>query len=495
MKFKSFSLGLLVVAVITGCGGSGGASVNETIIVKVGPTPPPEPVPEPEPEPEPEPVLEPGVDFRTFLLSSTSVQMLPVEDNPFQNGHFYFPIDTVTDEVDVLTVVTDYFGIPYEIFAEGAEVPESHPWTIEILKLIERAQASGQPLMLQLGLVREGMVGRAVDDDGELKVDLTWAPVCYDFSLPETVEIGDAYVNYAKWMASHFKPTHVVNFTEANLYYAECGRAGPAWDNLVAIQRRAYDAIKEVVPEATVFASFHLETLYDKRLDGWDEEQFQDITKMNSDVFGMATYPFGLRKEDGQFLTPYDLPADYLSRVRTQHPEMERLLISETGWNSASIAVGDPDECIENLPYSDHTFAADYLEFVFNAAYNEKFELVNWFSFRDSIPEFVLSTCFARSDFTDPDDDACMGDFWCRAINFAKDTVDIPGTPQLFSEVLQKAFGAMGLREYDGTPKPMMMDRWLKEFNLPVDDPYAEFEDDPEAPAEDDSEAPAEDDA
>ncbi|MDZ7784555.1 MAG: hypothetical protein U5K56_16990 [Halioglobus sp.] len=51
------------------------------------------------------------------------------------------------------------------------------------------------------------MVGDAIlDEEGELLADSTWAPSCFDFSTPEGEEIGDAYVNYAAWMAEVFQP-------------------------------------------------------------------------------------------------------------------------------------------------------------------------------------------------------------------------------------------------------------------------------------------------
>ncbi|MDZ7784554.1 MAG: hypothetical protein U5K56_16985 [Halioglobus sp.] len=58
------------------------------------------------------------------------------------------------------------------------------------------------------------------------------------------------------------------------------------------------------------------------------------------------------------------------------------------------------------------------------------------------------------------ENDACQGDFWCQAVNRAKNTVSIPGAPVLFSEVVLKAFGAMGLLDYDGNSRNLSLDLW-----------------------------------
>jgi hypothetical protein len=396
--------------------------------------------------------------------------MRPIENRPLSNGTPENPINSIANDVDYIKIVADYFGIPYEEFSKSTEMPEGHPWTAVARQLAAEAQATERPILLQLGFGRQGMVGRAVDDDGELKVDLTWAPTCFDLSLPENTVIGDAYVNYAVWMVREFKPAYVVNFAEANIFYSECGGAGPAWDALVETQRRAYDAIKNFDPTIIVFASFNLEGLYGDTLDGWNEDQYQALAAMQYDTFAMATYPFGLRLEDGSFVTPYDLPSDYLSRVFTFHPDEKRLSIVETGWNNVSISAGDPDNCFENFPYSDQTLAADYLEFVLNSAVVNQFFLLTWFSSIDVLPQNVVGTCYVRTDGTDPENDACNQDFWCLAVNQAKNIATIPGSESIFSEVVLKAFGTMGLREYDGSSRSVIFDRWRQMLALPLQD-------------------------
>lgn len=462
INIMRFIVSFALVLALAACGGGGGSvDVSETINFEGGGSGNPgQPV---------EPPRNPGEDFRVFRMGAGTVQFLPIENRPLRNGNEDFAIESVRDDLDVITLVADYIGVPFDLFADGMDIPEDHPWTIEARKLIERAQAADKPLLLQLGLVRRAMVGRAIDVDGELEVDLTWAPSCFDFSEAPALAAGEAYIHYATWLSRELQPLYVVNFSEANLYYTNCGRSGAAWDNLVDIQRRAYDSIKAVAPDAIVFSSVALEGLYDDTLDGWDEEQYQDITRMAYDTFAIASYPFGIRKEGGEFVTPYDLPSDYFSRVRDRHPEEKRISISETGWNNVSLAVGDEEVCLDGFPYSESMFVVDYMDFVLNSAHELEFDLLNWFSFRDTMPAEVVSTCYPRTDGSDIENDACMGDFFCQAVNQAKNVVDIPGQADVFSEVVLKAFGAMGLKEYYGDSRDMLFDLWRKNFELPLE--------------------------
>ena len=326
-------------------------------------------------------------------------------------------------------------------------------------QLATEVAATGKPVLLELGLVRTGMVARAVDENGELRIDGSWAPVCYDFTQAEAANIGQAYINYAVWMANKFNPKYLVNFIEANLYYADCGGPTPSWDVLVAIQKSAYDAIKAARPQTTVFPSIHIETLYAYQLDGWEQEQYDAISALNRDLIGISSYPFGITDELGVPITPYDLPADYLVRIKLRHPE-ESLAIAETGWNNSSISIGDTQNCIRDFPYSQESFARDYLTLVFASAYFAEFQVVNWWSMADSLGNDVQSTCYVRefAPYT-----ACAGDPWCVVVNFIKD-VSFEGNSELFSELVQKAFGGMGLKRYDGSERTEIMQIWRDEL-------------------------------
>jgi hypothetical protein len=75
-----------------------------------------------------------------------------------------------------------------------------------------------------------------------------------------------------------------------------------------------------------------------------------------------------------------------------------------------------------------------------------------------------MSTCFPKAP--PPDYTACGNDPWCRAINSDKFFLP-PGGTDGFAEIIFKAFGAMGLRDYSGNPKPDVYDLWTRFLALP----------------------------
>jgi len=403
---------------------------------------------------------------RPFLMASTGVQMVPLSPVPYKNGHAGFPLEEVAADVDLLTLWPEYLGIPYDVFALGPHIDPAHPWAVKMLQMAAEAESTGKPILLQLGFVRTGMVAWAYDVNGELTVVDGWGGVCFDFTSPEAAVVADGFVNYAVWMAQTFQPAYLVNFIEANLYYHDCGGQSASWDALVVIQNRTYDAVKQVNSALPVFPSIKLESLYGHQLDGWIEHEYQAVTALRRDLFAVSVYPFGVFVPgEGRLANPYDLPIDYLVRVMLRHPE-EKLAIAETGWNNASISIGDTDQCIQNFPYSEESWVRDYLSFVFGSAHYGEFEFVNWWSMRDSMSHIAQQTCYVRDALPYP---ACGSDPWCLVMNYVKDFTFEGGSP-LFSELVQKAFGSFGLKTYDGVERTAIMADWRAQRALPIVD-------------------------
>lgn len=396
-------------------------------------------------------------------MATTAVQLIPLSAEPYRNGSASFPLSEVAADVDVITLWPEYFGIPFPEFSAGSNIDPAHPWTVRMNQLVAEVAATGKPVMLELGFVRTGMVALAQDNNGSLQLIEGWGGVCYDFTSAAAEAIGDGFVNYATWMAQTFQPEYMVNFIEANLYYHDCGGDTASWQALVDIQQRAYTAIKAVNSSIIVFPSIKLESLYGQQMDGWNETEYQAITALSRDRFGMSSYPFGVMLPEGRLATPYDLPMDYLVRTKLRHPE-EELAIAETGWNNVSINIGTDQQCIQGLPYSEENFVVDYLGFVLASAHYFNFEIVNWWSMRDSIQHNVLSTCYVRDSAPYA---ACADDAWCMVINYVKD-VTFEGHSELFSELVQKAFGSMGLKTYGGTERGPLMQRWRQELAQPL---------------------------
>ena len=405
---------------------------------------------------------------RPFLMATTAVQMQPFSNPPYSNSNANFPFSEVAADTDMITLWPEYLGIPFDIFALGPTIDPNHPWAQAMTQLAAEASAPGKPILLELGFVRTSVVAWASEVNGELVVQDSWGAVCYNFMSAEGQTVLDGYVNYVQWMAQTFSPAYLVNFIEANLYYADCGGATPSWNALVDAQNRAYDAVKAIDPDLPVLPSLKLETLYVQQLNGFIESQYQAMRALKRDFFGISVYPFGVAVPGaGRLATPYDLPLDYLVRVSQRHPDEKPLVIAETGWNNASISLGDTSFCLQNFPHSEESWVRDYMSLVFASAHFGDFEFVNWWSMRDSMSAQAQSICYVRDSWPYA---ACAGDQWCTVMNFVKDNT-FEGTAALFSELVQKAFGSFGMRTYNGQERPVLMQRWRQERSLPLAPP------------------------
>jgi len=101
--------------------------------------------------------------------------------------------------------------------------------------------------------------------------------------------------------------------------------------------------------------------------------------------------------------------------------------------------------CTTVMPSSEAA-AASYLQFVVQQANIYKMPFVVWWSNRDLIPEDFMTSC--------PCNDPGDSQLFCSWVNRWK------WMPYYFfvQQLSLKVSGTMGLREYDGTPKTMLMD-------------------------------------
>jgi hypothetical protein len=398
---------------------------------------------------------------RPYYMSATASQAVANQTPLYQQNTSAFPMSALAQDVDVISVFTEHLGFPVDLFLTSAPPPATHPWTVEITKLATATKAPGKPIMLQFALMRDSPVARAYALNGELKLDRTWLPRCYDMS---TDAIGGliqkAYVNYVRWVTLLFAPKYVVAMAEINLYYGCFPRDSNAWRAMVTVERNAYDAVKAIYPNVPAFPSFNLEMLYNNSAFGFDTDQYNAMSDLKRDRFGISAFPQGLPASNG-VTNPYQLPQDYLSRVKDRNPQEKRMLITETGWNSQSIAVHYLGHCVPTVTLSDPSFTYVYLVYVLYYAWLNNFEVVTWWSDRDLIPATAMNTCYPA---TSPA--GCNGDLWCLSV-LQMEAEFQPYWPTANSELVFKAFGTMGLRDYAGDPKPGTMELWQQIRTIP----------------------------
>lgn len=377
---------------------------------------------------------------RPFQLGSTGVSLMLGEDPLY--GQTELP---ALDDVDVVVIHEDYLGVPWEAFAAGEPPPAA--WVEAIDVMADNARASGKPVLLSVALVNQGrthLAHRASEVDGELIVETGWSGECYDFGTATDADaLRRAYVAYVRWMVDRFEPTWLNHAPEVNLF-AACG-AGP-WASLVEVANETYEAVKADRPDLVVFPSFQVEHLrglpdeacFDGESRGACETRHLDeIGGLRRDRFAVSTYPYS------EWTDPRNVPEDHVSGLV---PAGETLVFAETGWISERIRARDGEVC-RTLVRASPERAGAWLGRVLETADEVDADLVVWWSDRDLLDQGVSESCPC-----DPASGHCETLEVFRGA-FGEDNA-------VFGELVYKAYGTMGLRHADGSPKEELLTCW-----------------------------------
>jgi hypothetical protein len=354
-------------------------------------------------------------------------------------------------------------GIPLDDFYRVNSLPATHPWNIQMRALADAVNSTGKPVMLQLVLTRDRAVGKVSISNGKIVMDKGWANGCIDFSAPANANLRTSFVNYMVYMVRLFRPKYLVLMVEVNLYWVYCGGSTANWDRLVAIQRNAFDVARNISPDTVVFPSFKLEDIYNQSTTGYDSAHWAAMAQLKKQRIGIASYPYALRRSNGSFISPYDLPLDYFSRIRDRNPKEPPIVITETGWNSTGLTFGDTTTCYRDYIYSNESFAVAYMNLLFYSAAARGIAGITWWSHRDLITTTAMGSCYPAA--TGPSFSACNGEPWCRAINAMK--TETPEWTPLFAELVFKVFGTMGLQTYEGSPRSQLTNAWNVQKRVP----------------------------
>jgi hypothetical protein len=401
----------------------------------------------------------PSAATRSYLLSATAVQAVAGGQPFYQYTPAGFSAAALAADTDVVTVFVEHYGLPWDDFAAAATPPDVHPWTQAMRRFADAARATGKPVALQLLLSRDRLAAHARAQGAELVIDSDWQPPCFDFAAgSDGPRYRQAFRRYVAWMVELFEPAYLVHAVEISTYRRVCG-AGASWQSLVDTANEAFDAAKALRPAMPVFPSFVLGDVYGNDAAGYDAAFFAQFDGLRRDRLGLSVYAQGLRGA-----VAGALPTDFFSRIRQQRPTEPRIVITETGWNSDDLRIGTPAQCTTALASSEAA-ALDYLHQLLVRAQADGIELVTWWSTRDLLPVAVMTACHPTAIATTvPPFAACDTDPWCPAVNVFR-ALD-PDDPTA-GEIVFKAFGTMGLRRYDGTPKAALLQRWEAARALP----------------------------
>ena len=356
----------------------------------------------------------------------------------------------LADDVDVVAVHQEFYGVPWEALLNNTEPPPE--WMAKMQTLAQHAHAVSERVFLSISMLngsRNSLAARTTIEAGQVKSQDNWAANCYDFaSAADGAQLREAYLRYVERMVELFAPRYLNLAIEVNLFLEKCPDAAAG---VVDVANAAYARAKALDPTLLAFPSFQIDHLYgyakDSCPDGMDKDacfdrNYAQITGFERDRFALSTYPYlqGQRVQD--------LPDDWFERGAARGGE--RALIAETGWLSTDLVAQNGTACTTVIT-SNEQEAADYLTRVLSDAQRVPLELVTWWSNRDLLPAGLMTNCPCDYDAT-----------WCSVVDQFRGAAGGTLTPgaDFIGEVLLKAFGTMGLRDYEGALKPKLAEPW-----------------------------------
>jgi hypothetical protein len=392
---------------------------------------------------------------RTFRLAASGTQLLV--SGP--SVGFRLTEANLAMDVDLVAVHQEFYGVPWSQFAAGTTPPPE--WSAQMLSLAASARDAGQEVFLSVTPLNGGrtsLAARTVIVNGSIVSEDGWAAPCYDFATAaDAATWRNAYIRYVEAMVDTFHPRYLNIAIELNLFLEQCPTA---WEGMVDVVNAAYDAAKSRSPGTVVFPSIQIDHLYGVAPgscpSGVDagvcyDQAYARLGGVKRDRFAISSYPYL-----AGFAAPDQVPADWFSRGPARGGE--RPVIAETGWLSDSVVAQTSAGSCLNAVTSDESAEAAYLDLVLSAAERGRMDLVTWISDRDLLIAPMMADCGCH-----------LAQEWCAVRDIFR------GPPptgnfdtQLQGELLLKAFGTMGLRAYDGTPKSAVYRRWQEAHTRPL---------------------------
>ena len=386
---------------------------------------------------------------RSYSLASTGVQAMPGQTLLFQMG-----AANLADDVDVVSIHQDFYGLPWDEFETNQSPPAA--WEVKMNELA--AQTSGKPVFLSLQLAggqgRRYLADKAVVTNGNLTTTQNWSVQCYDFaSMADGAAKKQAYLRYVDYMVRKFQPRWVNVAIELNLFMP----CGSAWNGMVDVANAAYDTAKAAQPGVIAFPSIQIDSLYGgsdcptgMTRDQCYDANYAKLAGLKRDRFAISTYPY--LQNDIKIVS--NLPADWFTRAGDRGGE--RTVVAETGWISTNAVGSLNGTCLTALMATDDDQAA-YLGRLLDDAQAHNMDLVTWWSNRDLLPAPVMTDCPCSFDAT-----------WCAIVNAFRQTGGTDPMQQFYGEMLLKIWGTMGVRTYDGNPRAAINARWQQARALPI---------------------------
>ncbi|MBN2714836.1 MAG: hypothetical protein JXX14_03210 [Deltaproteobacteria bacterium] len=370
-------------------------------------------------------------EYRGFYMSAAPMQY-EVRPGDIKT---VFDFSGFERQVDLVSLHMDFFGIPWQAFADGSSLPTAWVSTMEQIRNdVDKLNVGVFLSLTPLSGSRNTPSDNAIVVDGELVIDSEWQTGCADFSSSyQGIDLKAAYLNYVRWMVDLFSPIFLNLNIEMNKYQFHCPKE---WPSMIELSNAAYDQEKQHNAVMPVFVSFELEQMWGFTDEGACEvgdkscliSAIEDVRDISRDRFGISTYPLFLQWEwERMALDYFSAPAELTG---------EQVVFAETGWSNRSVTVPFPtiaDDCFDLLRSTDEE-QRWYMEFLLSSANELGADLVVWWTLRDFLPAPVLESCPCSYDAT-----------WC----FLYEQLGQIGLVGAWS-----MWGGMGILNNDLSPKP-----------------------------------------
>jgi hypothetical protein len=349
----------------------------------------------------------------------------------------HFTKQHLGEDDNLVALHMDWFGIPWDAFANGTPLPPAYLAEIDRIDQLRRRLALPVYLAVTpIGGTRDRLASEASGSGDLLLWNDNFGARCEDIALRRDLpDLRRAFHAYIDYLAGRFEPRFLALSIEVNLYQQICPRA---WPSMRDFLNEELDVQKRERPGLPIFHTFQLDAIWEadgtaSRCFGFRRECLSDnmevLRELKTDLIALSIYPVGPFVNNGR-----TLPDDYISAIADLSGLP--LAVAETGYLSQTLSAPVGEACVPGLASSpdDQVWWMDRL---LADAERLRMPFVVWWADEAPLPFSALAPCHCTErnvfcDFLTRIGDAALG---------------------------LRFFSLMALRDYDGEPTPAL-ERW-----------------------------------
>jgi hypothetical protein len=349
----------------------------------------------------------------------------------------HFTEQHLKEDDNLVALHMDWFGIPWDAFANGTPLPPAYLAEIDRIDRLRRRLAL--PVYLAVTPIagaRDRLASQTSGSGDLLLFNDNFGARCEDITLRRDFsDLRRAFHAYVNYLAGRFEPRFLALSIEVNLYQQICPQA---WPSMRDFLNDELDAQKRERPEIPIFHTFQLDAIWEadgtaSRCFGFRRECLSQnmavLRELKTDLFALSIYPVGPFVNNGR-----KLPDDYISAVA----DLSGLpvAVAETGYLSQTLSAPVGEACVPGLPSSPED-QLWWLDRLLADAERLRMPFLVWWANEAPMPFSALAPCRCTETTV-----------FCDLLTKIGDAA-----------LSVRFFGLMALRDYDGEPTPALA-RW-----------------------------------